>query len=110
MFKPLVVKQFQSVRYSCTADPFTGTLNYFYPASFFDENAYACGDWVNLLRLFHLQERVCAYGHYMTVSIGVTGVGVTFKDLAAEASPEASALKKPLFTQMDPSNMDSANY
>ena len=46
----------------------------------------------------------------MTVSVGVTGVGVTFRDLAAEASPEASALKKPLYTQMDPSNMDGRNY
>ena len=110
MFKPLVVKPFQSVRYSCTADPFTGTLNYFYPASFFDDGAYACGDWINLMRLFHLQERVCIHGHIMTVSIGVAGVGVTFKDLAAPGSPKALALKKPLFTLMDPLNMDSGNY
>ena len=44
----------QSAHYSCTDDPATGLLNYFYPANFFNDGAYACGDWINLMRLFHV--------------------------------------------------------
>ena len=94
-----------STRYSCTADPFTGTLNDFYPASFFDDNAYACGDWVNLMRLFHVKQKESQNGYTMTTSIGIAGVAVTFKVLAAH-KPAKTLIAKPIFKQMTPATMD----
>ena len=105
MFKPLVVKPFQSAHYSCTDDPATGLLDYFYPANFFDDNAYACGDWVNLMRLFHVTQQESQDGYIMTTSIGVAGVAVTFKVLAAH-KPAKTLIAKPLFKRMTPATMD----
>ena len=41
----------------------------------------------------------------MTTSIGIAGVGVTFKNLAAHKSAKV-LIAKPLFKQMTPATMD----
>ena len=51
---PFTAKPFQSSCYQLDVDPISGLRRYFYPCSFFDDSAFACGGWINLLRNFHL--------------------------------------------------------